>query len=724
MHEQRNVPSVIRFGPFTFDGRSIELRNGPTRLRTPDQSLAILQALLEHPGEVVTREALRDRLWGPDTFVDFEAGLNAAVRRLREALHDSADTPRYVETLPRRGYRFIAPVEGTLTGAPPAPPESAVVAAPVSTLSETVRLGRARVHHVVLVALALTAMGAALWAGLSWNDTATNPVGAVRPVPVTSFPGSEVDPAICPTGTMVAYAGDGQDGDNFDIYIRSLNGSSQSRLTTDAAAERSPAWSPDCQRIAFVRIQSGRRLVVVVPAPLGGPEQLSFDAGPALGSVSGLSWTPDGKHLVFGERPASGATSAIYLFSLEERRKQQLTHSPLGLYDVQPVVSPDGRYLAFVRSPDLVFGGHVFLQTLDQLRPKGDLVQRTFDHLVNALDWASDSRSIIFDSGSDPRRGLWRVAVGGGEPVPVLPNVRAGSPSVARVGTGMVYQTTAVDSNIWELRIPTLADRNRGGDAFRLIASTLYDFDPGFSPDGARIAFASTRSGSRQIWVSKRDGSEQKLLTPFDGPMGSPSWSPDGKWIAFDASRSGGNVDLYVVAADGSPPIRPLTSNTSNNIRPSWSGDGSIYFGSNRTGEWQIWRMPSGGGKANQITFGGGMHPIVSPDGRQVFYTKEPPAEGIWKIPAEGGQEVQITKQGRGMGFDVADPGIFFMNWSANPVAVEMFDFASQQVVTVAPLPLRSEAVANLAVSRDGRSILYVAYESRQSDIEMLREFR
>jgi DNA-binding winged helix-turn-helix (wHTH) protein len=78
---------------------------------TQTQSIAILQALLEHPGELVTREALRDRLWGPDTFVDYEAGLNAAVRRLREALNDSADTPRYVETLPRRGYRFIAPVD-------------------------------------------------------------------------------------------------------------------------------------------------------------------------------------------------------------------------------------------------------------------------------------------------------------------------------------------------------------------------------------------------------------------------------------------------------------------------------------------------------------------------------------------------------------------------------------------------------------------------------------
>ena len=121
MHENQNVPPVIRFGPFTLDGRSGELRNGPTRLKVPDQSIAVLQALLERPGGLVTRETLRDRLWGPDTFVDFEAGLNAAVRRLREALNDSADVPRYVETLPRRGYRFIAPIDGASTAAPPAP---------------------------------------------------------------------------------------------------------------------------------------------------------------------------------------------------------------------------------------------------------------------------------------------------------------------------------------------------------------------------------------------------------------------------------------------------------------------------------------------------------------------------------------------------------------------------------------------------------------------------
>ena len=159
MHEKGHGPPVIRFGPFTLDGRSGELRNGPTRLKVPDQSIAVLQALLERPGELVTREALRDRLWGPDTFVDFEAGLNAAVRRLREALNDSADVPRYVETLPRRGYRFIAPVDGASTAAPPAPAALVGAEAPVSARYETARAGRVRLRHVVLAILALTIIG-------------------------------------------------------------------------------------------------------------------------------------------------------------------------------------------------------------------------------------------------------------------------------------------------------------------------------------------------------------------------------------------------------------------------------------------------------------------------------------------------------------------------------------------------------------------------------------
>jgi TolB-like protein/Tfp pilus assembly protein PilF len=111
---------VARFGAFEFNLKTGELRKGGIRIKLPDQSAEILAVLLERPGELVTREALREKLWPVDTFVDFDHGLNNATNRLREALSDSAESPRFIETLPRRGYRFIAPLErGGQEQAPP-----------------------------------------------------------------------------------------------------------------------------------------------------------------------------------------------------------------------------------------------------------------------------------------------------------------------------------------------------------------------------------------------------------------------------------------------------------------------------------------------------------------------------------------------------------------------------------------------------------------------------
>ena len=106
------LDALVRFGAFQLDLRTGELRKAGVRINLPEQPFQVLKALLDRPGDLVTREELRQRLWPAETFVDFEHGLNAAVRRLRDALGDSADVPRFVETLPRRGYRFIAPVTG------------------------------------------------------------------------------------------------------------------------------------------------------------------------------------------------------------------------------------------------------------------------------------------------------------------------------------------------------------------------------------------------------------------------------------------------------------------------------------------------------------------------------------------------------------------------------------------------------------------------------------
>ena len=725
MTDKATLRTVIRFGPFTLDGSSGELRNGPTRLKVPDQSIAVLQALLEQPGELVTREALRDRLWGADTFVDFEAGLNAAVRRLREALHDSADKPSYIETLPRRGYRFVAPVDGVPSGSAEA--QARDIQAP-ATPAAGARRNRAR--HALLATLGIAAIGAAVWIGRGWSGRASTAPDLLKPMPITRFPGLELDPAIAPNAPLVAFAWEGEHGDNFDIYLRPLDGSGLTQLTTDASDDHAPVWSPDGQRIAWVRVRGARREIIVRPA-FGGTEQRLFEAGPEIGSwrtggVSrGLSWAPDGDHIVFSDGNPAG-TSSIYVYSQQDGQKRQLTSPPTNFSDIYPVVSPDGRYLGFVRVDVGSVAGYVYLQRLDRLQPVGEPFQLTFGHFVQAFDWFPDSSGIVYD-GFPSEPGLWRIKVGGGTAEPVMPNLRAAKPSVSRSGAGLVYQTAFVDSNIWEVQAPASPKRTPSGDATRpVVVSTSVDLDGQISPDGTRIVFQSHRSGNREIWVSKRDGSESAKLTNFEGYPGSPRWSANGQWIAFDGMRTG-TWNLYYVSGGGGP-VHTLTSDTFSNIRPSWSSDGRwIYFGSNRTGDWQIWRIAFAGGPPIQVTQRGGMEAIVSPDGRHVYYAKEPPAEGIWQVSPEGGEEVKIVPRGRALNFDVTDTGIFIMDTSAKPQAtVERFDFASKQIVPVAWLPpgLHFANVSYLNVTRDGRTLLYVQYDQWMSDIEMLREFR
>ena len=177
MHDDAASPRRIRFDAFELDLRSAELRKGPTRLRVPAQSIQILIALLEEPGQLVSRDELRRRLWDADTFVDFEQGLNTAVRRLRDALGDSADKPRFVETLPRRGYRFIGTTEPVLPASRPAslhvaeqaPPEPATL--PAS--GQTVARARPRLAFALgVLVVAIAGAGAWRWqqqaARLEW----------------------------------------------------------------------------------------------------------------------------------------------------------------------------------------------------------------------------------------------------------------------------------------------------------------------------------------------------------------------------------------------------------------------------------------------------------------------------------------------------------------------------------------------------------------------------
>ena len=180
--------ALVRFGAFELDLRTGELRRSGVRIHLADQPFQVLRTLLDRPGDLVTREELRQRLWAAETFVDFERGLNAAVRRLRDALGDSADVPRFVETLPRRGYRFIAPVsrQPEAQKAGPLVPGIAYDAIPAPDITAARRPTRTR--RPMLIAGMAVGVAAVLWDAPgnrppSWRDIG----GGGTPVPPRDF---------------------------------------------------------------------------------------------------------------------------------------------------------------------------------------------------------------------------------------------------------------------------------------------------------------------------------------------------------------------------------------------------------------------------------------------------------------------------------------------------------------------------------------------------------
>jgi len=226
------VSRRVRLGPFELDPRSGELSSNGSRQTLPEQPLALLKALLAHPGELVTRDELRRELWPDDTFVDFEHGLNVAVTRLRQALGDPAGNARYIQTVPKYGYRFCGEIEGQQAG--------------TRQSGESIPLKSRRPRAALWIALLLLTVTAGTLT--VFRNLDLTPPPSSRTVPLTTFPGYEAHPALSPDGSEVAFTWNGEKQDNFDIYVMRIGSENARRLTSDPAEDIRPAWSPDGAR--------------------------------------------------------------------------------------------------------------------------------------------------------------------------------------------------------------------------------------------------------------------------------------------------------------------------------------------------------------------------------------------------------------------------------------------------------------------------------------------
>ena len=712
-------PSRLRFRSFELDLTSGELYRDGLEVPLPPKAFEVLKALLERPGEVVTREQLRARLLPADTFVEFDDSLNHAVKKLRQALGDSADNPRFIDTLPRKGYRFIAPVGGFETPAP----------------AHAVR--RRRLWLPASAGLVAVAAGCAFWV---LNRPGKAPAAVPVPVPLTSYQGFQSAPSFSPDGDRVAFDWDGPHQDNFDIYVKLIGEDQPVRLTNDPAPDNNPAWSPDGRWIAFSRdLSGGKAGLFLIPAVGGAERKLSEvwngnlegrpvkGAGGKLAYIRGprVAWHPGGRWLVVPDKKSAGEPLALFLVSVETGEKRRLTSPPgKSSGDSQPAVSPDGRALVFARSPMVWVSDLYQLELSQDLNPMGEPKRITFLKGCGLEPaWWPDGNSILFSLDSCLSAALWRMAIRGparrlGEPERLPFGEGGGRPAISRQGH-VAYMQALATAHIWRLE---LGNRHRVENM--PMNSTRLDHVPQYSPDAQRIAFASNRSGNHEIWVCNADGSNTRKLTSFGGPyVADAAWSPDGHRISFNA-RPGGASYIYTVSADGGKPQRLLDSRCTDG--PSaWSRDGKwIYFFSDRSGKNQVWKTPADGGEAVQITKQGGTYAIESPDGRFVYYLRSYTGldnTELWRVPARGGEEIRIIESVCPQVFAVVERGIYYFSGWQNP-SVRCFNFATRKIEQVARV--EGEMAYGLSVSADSRWLLYSAYGPRQSVLMMVENFR
>jgi len=518
--------------------REIASIAGGEPVRVTLKSLGVLLTLVAHAGRPVSREALLEWVW-PDTLPTDDV-VTQAVTQLRKALGDDRERPRYIETLAKQGYRLIAPVEWLVETPQLEAPNLEAPAVPVEAVAASAaKPGRARGLRIAAAVAVLALVAAAAvwqWRGRSPAADASTP-GVVdasdvasAPVPdyqrIASLPQAEERPSLSPDGAVVVYSRAAERGSGSNLMLQTSAAVPPRALTEPAAKQFDlvPAWSPDGRQIAFVRSGGGRCLVMAIPAAGGAARELGECIG---GEAHPVGWFPDGRALVGAGRtggssptPASAGAAAtageraLYRMTLEDGRWERIDYPKTPAdEDLAPVVSPDGRWIAFQRN--------VSLADLWRIPAGGGEAQRLTDLRTNiyGLAWTPDSRHLLFSRYIDGKVMLSTLALDtgrvtdhiGGDHSFLFPTVSIGSGTVA-------FEVELVRSR--SRRVAVADDGNAMAGSRVLFDSTGSNLIPAIAPDGRQLLFVSNRTGDMRLWWL--DQTRPETLRSFEGFMPMP----------------------------------------------------------------------------------------------------------------------------------------------------------------------------------------------------------
>jgi Tol biopolymer transport system component/DNA-binding winged helix-turn-helix (wHTH) protein len=550
-----NGSRMIRFGVFEVDQRAGELRRNGARVKLQEQPFQILALLLERPGEVVTREELQSRLWPADTFVDFDHSLNAAVRRLRDALGDSAENPRFVETVARRGYRFLAPVHGSGVAVDAEPP----IRPPHP----------ARRWRIAAAAGALVLVG--LGVGLFVGKRGSPPLAPTPPIAErrltanpTEYPVSAA--ALSRDGKYLAFS------DATGFYLRQVDTGETHPLTLPKGFKAMPVcWLPDGSHLLVTSAvgperQSGLWQISTVG---GSPRKLSDEGREAAVS-------PDGSQIVFLKGGAS--SQELWLMRADGEQPRKLA-GQLGDLFRSPVWSTDGKQVAFLRGVyhpgeygvepqiEILDVASNFRKVVMSQAWFGPALAWTNDHLVYVLDEAPPNQndSNVWSVKIDLRSGraldtAKRLTVGPGQ-VQYL--------SSAADGKRLAYVKEGWQEDVYVARLE--ANGTRLETPRLLTLDERQDLPWAWTPDSKQVIFGSDRDGSFHLFRQAPEQTTPELLVGGKENSMLPRLTPDGKQIVyfqyspgFDQEQS---VRIFRIPLSGGPRELVLEGHAFTNLQ-------------------------------------------------------------------------------------------------------------------------------------------------------------
>src|SRR6516165_1873915 len=580
------------------------------KLKLTGQPFQVLTILLDHPGEVVTREELQTRLW-PDTFVDAEHNLNTAINKIREVLGDSAESPRFIETVPRRGYRFIASVEGSALST--APERGAT---PSTQSSEAVVrrefTGTAKIlRYPVITAAALLLVAGTYF--LIHNKSKAPALPRQRTLTRLTFDdGLQFGATWSPDSRFLAYSSDR--GGRFDIWVQQVSGGEPVQATKGPGDKWQPDWSPDGKYIAY-RSEEGNGGLFIIPA-LGGEglerKIASFGYNPR--------WSPDSSRLLFQSTEFTGGSS-FYVVGVDgETPRQVLTKFSGGPYSDHPPISaawhPDGQRISVWVSdhsaPVSFWTGPAEEGTAvkSQISPEilkqigvvtaGSVVSEWADDFK--FSWAPSGRAIYFERTFRGVRNIWRMTV---DPQTMqaiaIDRVTTGSGpdtefSLSPDGKKLAFTGATESIRAW--MFPFDATRGQVTGSGRAVTTPgTVALRPVLSRDAKKLVFCANRAGKWGLReVSLSDGQEVQIVPNDPYGVDRPQWSPDGTQLAY-ARRNPANQESQLMLWSGETyNEEPLTTPSHLWSAPTdWSPDGKFLLliqDNHNTGREEIWQLP------------------------------------------------------------------------------------------------------------------------------------